>query len=324
MLRCSQAGPGTSRGTDSRNFALRCHHYWRSAVRAVAQGCDRVFLLPGHSDAHTRYLLPALQERALLSADDLGMWVVGFIPAFVSAFLCVRWLLRFISQSRLHALCVVPHCLRLRCTCDLALGHRRLDRALMSGRLLYLHGFLSGPASKQSAGSGGPHAGAGPGRRLCLPAIARIAQSRDCARRIAAGARHHGGRLIAGRLYATWLCEQHPDLVTAQSSSIRLSLHTSRWSAIPRPAEEPLHRRAFDFTPAHIAEMQRPGMCLSQSRSDAYWLLAEEGDEMLDYRQAVEKYVHSKQTVLPAGNHTFSRWHDYLDPVIAHFLQATP
>lgn len=37
------------------------------------------------------------KERALLSADDLGIWVVGFIAAFVSAFLCVRWLLRFIS-----------------------------------------------------------------------------------------------------------------------------------------------------------------------------------------------------------------------------------
>ena len=38
------------------------------------------------------------KERALLNADDLGMWVVGFISAFISAFLCVRWLLRFISS----------------------------------------------------------------------------------------------------------------------------------------------------------------------------------------------------------------------------------
>ncbi|MCB4359784.1 undecaprenyl-diphosphate phosphatase [Quatrionicoccus australiensis] len=38
------------------------------------------------------------KERALLNADDLGMWVVGFISAFVSAFLCVRWLLRYISS----------------------------------------------------------------------------------------------------------------------------------------------------------------------------------------------------------------------------------
>ena len=38
------------------------------------------------------------KERALLSADDLGMWAVGFAAAFVSAFLCVRWLLRYIAS----------------------------------------------------------------------------------------------------------------------------------------------------------------------------------------------------------------------------------
>ena len=38
------------------------------------------------------------KERALLTFDDVGMWAVGFIAAFVSAFLCVRWLLRYISS----------------------------------------------------------------------------------------------------------------------------------------------------------------------------------------------------------------------------------
>jgi undecaprenyl-diphosphatase len=38
------------------------------------------------------------KDRALLSVDDVGMWAVGFVAAFVSAFLCVRWLLRFISS----------------------------------------------------------------------------------------------------------------------------------------------------------------------------------------------------------------------------------
>jgi len=38
------------------------------------------------------------KERALLSFDDVGMWAVGFIAAFASAFLCVRWLLRYISS----------------------------------------------------------------------------------------------------------------------------------------------------------------------------------------------------------------------------------
>ena len=38
------------------------------------------------------------KERALLSVDDIGMWVVGFATAFISAFLCVRWLLRYIAH----------------------------------------------------------------------------------------------------------------------------------------------------------------------------------------------------------------------------------
>lgn len=38
------------------------------------------------------------KERHLLSVDDIGMWVVGFVSAFFSAFLCVRWLLRYVSS----------------------------------------------------------------------------------------------------------------------------------------------------------------------------------------------------------------------------------
>jgi undecaprenyl-diphosphatase len=37
------------------------------------------------------------KERALLSLADLPMFAVGFIVSFFSAWLCVRWLLRYIS-----------------------------------------------------------------------------------------------------------------------------------------------------------------------------------------------------------------------------------
>ena len=39
------------------------------------------------------------KERALLSAADLPMFGLGALSAFVSAFLCVRWLLRYISSN---------------------------------------------------------------------------------------------------------------------------------------------------------------------------------------------------------------------------------
>jgi undecaprenyl-diphosphatase len=38
------------------------------------------------------------KDRALLSAADLPLFGIGGIAAFVSAFLCVRWLLRYISS----------------------------------------------------------------------------------------------------------------------------------------------------------------------------------------------------------------------------------
>ena len=38
------------------------------------------------------------KHRSMLSADDLGILAVGLVAAFVSAFACVRWLLRYISR----------------------------------------------------------------------------------------------------------------------------------------------------------------------------------------------------------------------------------
>jgi undecaprenyl-diphosphatase len=39
-----------------------------------------------------------VRNRALFSSQDLGAFGVGFAAAFVSAFLCVRWLLRYVSH----------------------------------------------------------------------------------------------------------------------------------------------------------------------------------------------------------------------------------
>jgi undecaprenyl-diphosphatase len=37
------------------------------------------------------------KHRALFDVGDIGMFAVGFAISFVSAFLCIRWLLRFIA-----------------------------------------------------------------------------------------------------------------------------------------------------------------------------------------------------------------------------------
>jgi undecaprenyl-diphosphatase len=39
----------------------------------------------------------AWKHRALLRADDLGMWLVGLVVSFLSAFVVIRWLIRYVA-----------------------------------------------------------------------------------------------------------------------------------------------------------------------------------------------------------------------------------
>jgi undecaprenyl-diphosphatase len=45
----------------------------------------------------------SVKYRDLFHAEDIGMFLVGSITSFISAFLCVRWLLRYISRHNFTA-----------------------------------------------------------------------------------------------------------------------------------------------------------------------------------------------------------------------------
>ena len=183
------------------------------------------------------------------------------------------------------------------------------------GRLLYLHGFLSGPASRKAQDLHERMRQRGLGDCFVCP---QLPVSPKAAVTLAESLLVPDTTVVGSSLggyYATWLCEQHPDLVRAAvlvNPAVLAHVSLERYLG---PQKNLYTGEAFDFTPAHIAEM-RSYEVLQPARVEAYWLLAEEGDEILDYRQAQEKYAQSKQTVLPGGNHTFSRWHEYLDAVI--------
>ena len=115
-----------------------------------------------------------------------------------------------------------------------------------------------------------------------------------------------------GGYYATWLAEKHglrtvlvnPAVVAPLSLEAYVGLQTNLYT-----------NESFEFTQAHIDELRAIDVP-SITQPDRYWLLAETGDEVLDYRHAVNKYAGALQTVLPGGDHGFSRWPDYLDAVV--------
>lgn len=50
---------------------------------------------------------------------------------------------------------------------------------------------------------------------------------------------------------------------------------------------------------------------------ERYLLLTQTGDEVLDYREATEKFVWAEQVVIEGGDHAFSDFAQYVDRVIA-------
>jgi predicted esterase YcpF (UPF0227 family) len=71
----------------------------------------------------------------------------------------------------------------------------------------------------------------------------------------------------------------------------------------------------FTFTAEHAAQIAALD-CPHLHRPDHLWLLAETGDEVLDYRDGVKRYAGARQTVLTGGDHGFTRWEDYLDDIL--------
>ena len=181
--------------------------------------------------------------------------------------------------------------------------------------LIYLHGFRSGPQSHKAQLLAARmtecgHAGEWWGEQLEWGPAAAIAQVSRVIEACAKPPTLVGSSL--GGFYATHLAERYAlraVLVNpAVLSHISLAPHLG-------PQQMIYTGEHFDFTTTHLDELR----ALETNRlSDParYWLMVETGDEVLDYRDAVARYAGARQTVLADGDHSFTRWRDYLDDIL--------
>lgn len=181
--------------------------------------------------------------------------------------------------------------------------------------ILYLHGFTSGPQSHKAQALGARMRERGLGEKFICPQLP--ASPRE-AIALAEGliARHGVSTVVGSSLggyYSTYLAESfdlkavlvNPAVVA--HLSLKDYVGPQRWLYTGEP---------FEFTLRHIEELRAIEIPVL-GKPQRFWLLVEEGDETLDYRHAVSRYAGARQTVLPGGDHSFTRWNDYLDPVIA-------
>lgn len=200
---------------------------------------------------------------------------------------------------------------------------------MSAAQLIYLHGFLSSPRSvkaQQLVQFIGAH-------RLpieCvvpeLPeephlaiAVAETAIGQACEKNSVVGIL---GSSMGG-FYATALAQRY-----------RLRAVLINPSVLP-------HKRFAEFVASTNGEMQNPytgrRFTIGQRDLDAlesmvpeqlttrahYWLLAQTGDEVLDYREAVDYYAGCKQTIEEGGDHAFQGFERHL-PEIVKFLIPSP
>lgn len=83
--------------------------------------------------------------------------------------------------------------------------------------------------------------------------------------------------------------------------------------------ENPYTGLRYVLSEAHIDELKSLDVASIQNPED-FWLLQQTHDEVLDFRQAVERFSMAKQTVEEGGNHSFVSFERYLEPII-DFLQ---
>jgi hypothetical protein len=115
-----------------------------------------------------------------------------------------------------------------------------------------------------------------------------------------------------GGFYATWLAERHGLKAVLVNPAVR---PYEGLRELLGPQQNLHSGERYELTQAHLDEL-RDMEVAAITRPERYLLLVRTGDEVLDYRQAVERYRGCRQRVIEGGDHGFSDFGDYLDALL--------
>jgi predicted esterase YcpF (UPF0227 family) len=188
--------------------------------------------------------------------------------------------------------------------------------------ILYLHGFLSSPLSGKARQLQSALAARGRGDDFLCPALPvsprgaaevamALAQLEDPAQLCVIGS-------SLGGYYATWLAERVPCRAVLLNPAIRPYDHLFT---------EPGWRTDYAGQPVEIraeyADELRALAVPALTRPERYFLVAATGDEIIDYRDMLERYAGCRTHLIEGSDHALSDFAAVL-PEVLDFCGINP
>jgi len=166
--------------------------------------------------------------------------------------------------------------------------------------IVYLHGFNSSPHSHKAQLLGRYLEARGLGAHYACPGLPVGASAAVAAVEPLLGKSplcFVGSSL--GGFYATYLAEKHGTKAVLINPAVDPHVGLRAYLG----PQKNLHSgEPYELTETHLREWER--LYVPRVTPARYWLMVETGDEVLDYRRAIERYSGARQLVIPGGDHS--------------------
>lgn len=182
--------------------------------------------------------------------------------------------------------------------------------------IVYLHGFNSSPASGKARQLGEQMASIGRLADYYCPALPNrpreaIAKVESTLARGRSGPITLVGSSLGG-FYATWLAEKHG----WKAVLVNPAVHAQTLMRDSLGPQTNWHTgEKWLLTESHLAELAALDVP-AITRPERYLLLAQTGDEVLDYRDAVAYYAGATQIIEDGGDHGFAGFERHFQTIL--------
>jgi len=185
--------------------------------------------------------------------------------------------------------------------------------------VIYLHGFLSSSQSRKAIQTSEYVLNLGCAERLLVPEL--TAGPADTIAELQGLIDARGDCNVGligsslGGFYATCLAERNNLRAVVVNPAVRPHLY---WRNYVGEHRNYYSGETQQVTEQHIAELEALD-CSALKNPQNFMLLAQTGDEVLDYRMAEALYQEGTSIIQDGGNHSFENYADFL-PIIFNFL----